>query len=74
MSFERSLQLRNLEGLRVSVALSDRSRIDDCQLVSAGRSNMRTVWVYSNGLDVFLQMTEILEIWESGCLGRVHAA
>jgi hypothetical protein len=74
MSSEQSLQLRNLEGHRVSVALSDGSRIDDCQLVSAGRSSMRTVWLFSNGLDVFLQRTDIIDIWESACFGRGHAA
>jgi hypothetical protein len=64
MSEQRTAQLRALEGLRVSLALADGSRIDDCQLVSAGRSGMRTVWIHSNGFDVFIQRADVLDVWE----------
>jgi hypothetical protein len=74
MRSEQFLHLRSLEGNRVSVALSDGSRLDDCHLVSAGRPNMRTVWLYSDGIDLFMQWADILDVWESGCFGPVHVA
>ena len=49
MSQERMSELRCLEGRQVSVALADGSRIDDCQLVSAGRYGTGTVWLFSDG-------------------------
>lgn len=54
-------ELRSLEGRQVSVALADGSRIDDCQLVSAG---MQTLWVFCNGADTFVPLLQILEVWE----------
>ncbi len=64
MSRERMLKLRSLEGRQVSVALADGSRIDDCQLVSAGRPGVQTLWVFSNGADTFVPVPEVLEVWE----------
>jgi hypothetical protein len=57
--------LRRLEGRLVSVALSDGSRIDDCQLVSAGRRQFQKLWFYVNGIDTFLSPADVLAIWES---------
>jgi hypothetical protein len=59
----RMVQLRALEGRRVSLALADGSRIDDGQLVAAGRSR-RTIWVFSNGADTFLPLHEVIDVWE----------
>jgi hypothetical protein len=59
-----NLQFRNFEGRRVSVSLADGSRLDDCQLVSAGQPRLRTLWVHSNGVDVFIPRADILDIWE----------
>jgi hypothetical protein len=56
--------LRHLEGRQVGVALRDGSRIDDCQLVSAGRKGTRTVWVFANGADTFVGLDEVVDIWE----------
>jgi hypothetical protein len=64
MSQERMSELRSLEGRQVSVALSDGSRIDDCQLVSAGRPGVRTLWVFSNGSDTFLPLPDVVDVWE----------
>ena len=44
-------QLKVLEGRQVSLALRDGSRIDDCQLVSAGRIGVRSVWIFTRGID-----------------------
>jgi hypothetical protein len=52
------------EGRRVSVALADGSRIDDCQLVSAGRNGARTLWLFTNGADMFVALTDVTDVWE----------
>jgi hypothetical protein len=57
--------LRAMEGRRVSVALVNGSRLDDCTLVSAGRAGARTAWIYSNGMDVFLPLSYVADVWES---------
>jgi hypothetical protein len=54
-----------LEGRQVSVALDDGSRIDDCQLVSFGRHNVATVWLVSDGADVFVPVDRVVDIWEA---------
>ena len=64
MSQERMSELRCLEGRQVGVALADGSRIDDCQLVSAGRPGVRTLWVFSNGADAFVPLPEVIDVWE----------
>lgn len=53
-----------LEGRQVSVALDDGSRIDDCQLVSFGRHNVATIWLVSDGADVFVAVDRVVDIWE----------
>jgi hypothetical protein len=64
MSQQRIAELKLLEGRRVSVALADGSRIDDAQLVSAGRTGARTLWVFTNGTDAFIPFPELLDVWE----------
>ncbi|MGH9150604.1 MAG: hypothetical protein ACRD0D_10285 [Acidimicrobiales bacterium] len=54
-------ELKRLQGQRVSIALVDGSRIDDCTLVSAGRAK---VWVFSAGADRFVPLAEVVEVWE----------
>ena len=58
-------ELQRFEGQRVSVALADGSRIDDCQLVSAGRHRTRSVWLFANGADCFIPMSGIVDVWTS---------
>jgi hypothetical protein len=58
------MDLRALEGRRVSVALHDGSRIDDCQLVAGPRGHVERVWVCVNGGDVFLSLDAIADAWE----------
>lgn len=62
---QRNAELRKLEGQQVCMALADGSRIDDCSLVSAGRGRAKTIWVYVNGIDAFLQLAEVVTIWEA---------
>jgi hypothetical protein len=59
------LRIRSLEGRCVCVALRDGSRIDDCQLVSCGRAAVTSVWVYSNGFDRFVDLGDVVDLWES---------
>jgi hypothetical protein len=58
-------RISSLEGRQVNVALRDGSRIDDCQLVSAGRRGAQTVWLFMNGMDVFLPVAAIADCWEA---------
>ena len=60
------LRIRSLEGRCVCVALRDGTRIDDCQLVSCGRQTVSNVWIYSNGFDRFVDLGDVIELWESG--------
>ena len=64
--------LHGLEGRQVSVALRNGSRIDDCQLVSGPRARTETLWLFSNGDDVFVSLSDIVDIWEVAC--TAHAA
>jgi hypothetical protein len=66
MSNQRFPQFKALEGRRVGLALSDGSRIDDCQLISAGRPGLESVWVFLNGNDAFIPLTVVIEVWEVG--------
>ena len=65
MTNEQATQLRSLEGRHVSVAVRDGSRIDDSQLVSAGHHHVGTVWLFSNGADIFLPVADIVAVWEA---------
>jgi hypothetical protein len=64
MSQKRIAKLRLLEGRQVGVALADGSRIDDAQLVSAGRAGARTLWVFTNGTDAFVPHPDVVDVWE----------
>ncbi len=64
MSPDRARALTALEGRHVSVALTDGSRIDDCQLVSAGRREFQRVWLFVGGMDTFLSPFEVVAVWE----------
>lgn len=63
-----------LEGRRVSVALKDGSRIDDCQLVSGPRNRAGTVWLFVNGEDSFVSIDDVVDVWEVAFLRVTHAA
>lgn len=43
---------------------------DDCQLVSALRARTETVWLFSNGDDLFVSVADVLDVWEVACSGR----
>jgi hypothetical protein len=65
MTLERVTSLiGHLEGRRVSVALNDGSRLDDCELVSAGHGTA-TLWLFVNGGDVFVSVSDVTDAWEA---------
>jgi hypothetical protein len=66
----RSSTVQLLEGRQVCVALRNGSRVDDCQLVSAGRVSTGTIWLFSNGADLFVSIDEVLEVWEAPATSR----
>jgi hypothetical protein len=65
MSAHQIRQLRALEGRRVGLAVRGGDRIDDCQLVSAGRGPGRTLWVFANGADSFVPLDDVVALWEA---------
>ena len=60
---KRHLQL--IEGEQVSVSLRDGRRIDDCNLVSSGRRQVDSLWLYVNGEDVFVAHDNVIDIWNA---------
>jgi len=62
MTSERREELNQMEGRRVSLSLIDGSRIDDCQLVLAGRFKL---WVFVNGHDTFVRVDRVTDVWEA---------
>ena len=46
----------------MNLSLIDGSRIDDCQLVLAGRFKL---WVFVNGHDTFVRLDRVTDVWEA---------
>jgi hypothetical protein len=74
MNDKQAARLRSLEGCYVSVAMSDGSRIDDCQLVSAGRGKLRQLWLFDSSADVFVAFETVIDVWEAAASRRCSAA
>jgi hypothetical protein len=62
MTGHRLPDMVRLEGRHVGIALVDGSRIDNCQLVFAGRES---VWVFVNGRDTFVNASTVCDFWEA---------
>ena len=56
-------EYRALLGRQVSVALTDGSRIDDCQLVSATGGRVKQLWLFANGEDLFVPSDRVADVW-----------
>jgi hypothetical protein len=65
MTNEQRAELRSFEGRRISLALTDGTRIDDCELVAADRHRVGKLWIYTQGTDAFVPVHEVSEVWES---------
>jgi hypothetical protein len=64
ISAEVAEHIRCLEGHHVSVVLADGSRLDDCELVSAGRHGVNSLWLYANGADTIVPLGAVTGVWE----------
>ena len=64
MADQIHVTLRHLEGRRVSLVLSDGSRILEAQLISAGRPGLSSVWILIDSTDNFIPVTAVSEVWE----------
>jgi hypothetical protein len=53
-----------LEGRHVRVTLTDGSRIDDCELVSAGHHGAESLWVCADGADIFVPLADVTDVRE----------
>ena len=71
MTPQERVHLKELEGHRVSVAMADGTRIDDCELVSVGGGRRGHLWVHANGGDAFLPLSQVSDVWEAQG-GRGH--
>jgi hypothetical protein len=71
---ERRNRYRSFEGRTVSLALVDGTRLDDCQLVSAGRHGTGTLWLYESGADRFVAFDAVVDLWESSGRGAPRPA
>jgi hypothetical protein len=65
MAEKQIRELKALEGRRVGLAIRGGDRLDDCQLVSAGRGHTRTLWVFANGADTFVSFDDVVDLWEA---------
>ena len=65
MNKRQASSLTLIEGQQVNVALRDGTRIDDCQLVSGGRKQVASLWLFSNGEDVFVPRRDVVDVWET---------
>jgi hypothetical protein len=74
MSEQIHVALRHLEGRRISLVLTDGSRILDAQLISAGRPGLSSVWVLVDGTDNFIPLMAVSEVWEIAPANPVQAA
>lgn len=54
--------LRALQGRRVSVALVDRSCINDGFLLGVTADR---VWLDAAGIETFVRLADVVEVWES---------
>jgi hypothetical protein len=65
MTKYRALSLKSMEGRQVGVSLRNGERIDDSQLVSGGRRRLGSLWLFSNGEDVFVPLSDVVDVWEA---------
>jgi len=64
MAEQIHLTLRHLEGRRVSLVLTDGTRILDAQLISAGRPGLSSVWILIDNTDNFIPVMLVTEVRE----------
>jgi hypothetical protein len=65
MNVDWASRLKSLEGRHVSVALDSGVQLDDCELVSTGRHRVTSLWLFTNGSDVFVPFEAVVDVWEA---------
>jgi hypothetical protein len=65
MSPQTLRSFRHLEGRHVSVSLGDGSRLDDCELVSAGRGLNASIWLHDGADDRIVAAADVVDLWEN---------
>lgn len=48
----------------MSVSLCDGTRLDDCELVSAGRGRASTLWLHDGCDDRMVAAADVVDLWE----------
>lgn len=66
MAANRIREFEALDGRRVGLAVRAGRRFDDCQLVSAGRDRTATLWVFADGVDTFVELNDVMDVWVAG--------
>ena len=61
---EAPRRLRDLEGCRVNLSLTNGSRLESVEVVSAGHGRLSSLWLELDGTDLFIKKAEILNIYE----------
>ena len=56
--------MEKLEGHRVTVSLTNGCRLEECHLVSSGRGAVQSIWLYVDGVDVFVPRHEVADVYE----------
>ena len=74
MAEQIHVALRHLEGRRVSLVLTDGTRIVDAQLISAGRPGLTSAWILIDGSDSFIPVMAVTEVWENAEANPSQAA
>lgn len=65
MASKTKSRLGGLVGRSVGLALNDGTRFDDCHLLSiAGARAVTTAWIVLSGVDVFVPVETIDDVWE----------
>ena len=62
MSHPLPVALRNLEGRPVSIPQRDGTRLDDCELVSAGPRRGGTLWLLVGGDDRIVPVDDVADV------------
>ncbi len=65
MTAEKRRELHRFESSTVSLALSDGTRLDDVNLVSA---RGLTLWIFDGGEDMFVPVAQVIDAWSSGAV------
>jgi hypothetical protein len=67
-------RLYGCEGRLVSITLRDGTLLSDCVVVSVGRGNVQTLWVFTEDADMFIPHRDVIAVEPSRQATAGHAA